>query len=92
MPSARVTAELVTADNQRSMLSSERKACRRVLRCFGSPSGIRTRERRAPIRCPLVWTLITDFNSRTTPSVLDASLGLAAHKDNKFGAPAGLET
>jgi hypothetical protein len=56
------------------------------------PSGIWTPEGRTPIRWPLAWTLITDFNARTTPAVLNAALWLVAHKDNKFGAAAGLGT
>src|SRR6266480_3517925 len=56
----------------------------------GSPGGIRTPDRRAPIRQAIARTLITDFGIWTAPSHLDSSLRLAAHEDDKFRAVAGL--
>src|ERR1039457_5612996 len=56
----------------------------------GSPIGIRTRERRAPIRQAIAWTLVLDFGLWTAASVLDTSLRLAAHEDHKFRAVARL--
>src|SRR6202521_4617788 len=53
----------------------------------GSPTEIRPREWRAPIRQA---TLVTDFGLRTTASELDTSLRLAAHEHHKFRALAGL--
>src|SRR5713226_9823445 len=55
-----------------------------------SPAGIRTRERRAPIRQAIAWTLVAEFGLRITASHLDTSLWLAAHEDHKFRTLAGL--
>src|SRR5271157_586787 len=52
----------------------------------GSPRGIPTRDRRAPIR----QAIVTDFNLWIGMSVLETALWLVGHDDHKLGAGARL--
>jgi len=56
-----------------------------------SPSGIRTREWRAPRWQEIAGTLVPDFGLGTAASELDASLWLAAHEDHKLRVLTGLQ-
>jgi hypothetical protein len=56
----------------------------------GSPGGMRTHERQAPIRQAIARARVREFGPGSASSGLDASLRLAAQEDHEIRAFAGL--